>query len=85
MLSCRGATFAGRVGASLLTAAGLPELVTETTADYGAELLRLLREPERLHGYKRYLDTERPRLPLFDTEGFTRAWERTLIRLADEA
>ncbi len=85
MLSCRGATFAGRVGASLLTAAGLPELVTETTADYGAELLRLLREPERLHGYKHYLDTERPRLSLFDTEGFTRAWERTLTRLADEA
>lgn len=85
LLSCRGATFAGRVGASLLAAVGLPELVTETQEDYGAELLRLLRDPERLRGYKHYLDTERGRLPLFDTEGFTRAWERMLIRLADES
>jgi protein O-GlcNAc transferase len=85
LLSCRGATFAGRVGASLLAAVGLPELVTETMEDYGAELLRLLRDPERLRGYKHYLDTERGRLPLFDTEGFTRAWERMLIRLADES
>jgi predicted O-linked N-acetylglucosamine transferase (SPINDLY family) len=83
LLSCRGATFAGRVGASLLAAVGLPELVTETKEDYGAELLRLLRDPERLRGYKHYLDIERGRLPLFDTEGFTRAWERMLIRLAD--
>jgi len=85
LLSCRGATFAGRVGASLLAAVGLPELVTETREDYGAELLRLLRDPERLRGYKHYLDTERGRLPLFDTEGFTRTWERMLIRLADES
>jgi hypothetical protein len=33
-------------------------------------------EPERLHSYKHYLDTERPRPSPFDTEGFTRAWER---------
>ncbi len=83
LLSCRGATFAGRVGASLLAAVGLPELARETTEDYGAELLRLLRHPERLRAYKDYLDTERRRLPLFDTEGFTHAWERMLIRLAD--
>jgi predicted O-linked N-acetylglucosamine transferase (SPINDLY family) len=85
LLSCRGATFAGRVGASLLAAAGLPELVMATTEDYGGELLRLLRDPERLHAYKHYLDTERGRLPLFDTEGFTRAWERMLTRLANES
>mgnify|MGYP003694562883 CR=1 FL=1 len=73
---------AGSARASL-AAVGLPELVTETKEDYGAELLRLLRDPERLRGYKHYLDIERGRLPLFDTEGFTRAWERMLIRLAD--
>ncbi len=83
LLSCRGATFAGRVGASLLAAVGMPELVRETEEDYGAELLRLLRDPERLRGYKHYLDAERRRLPLFDTEGFTRAWERMLLDLTE--
>jgi protein O-GlcNAc transferase len=82
LLSCRGATFAGRVGASLLGAAGLPELVRETMEDYGTMLLRLLRDPERLRAYKHHLDSERARLPLFDTEGFTRTWERMLIQLA---
>jgi protein O-GlcNAc transferase len=85
LLSCRGATFAGRVGASLLGAVGLPELVTESPEDYGALLLRLVRDRERLRGYKHHLETERGRLPLFDTETFTRAWERTLLQLAQRS
>jgi protein O-GlcNAc transferase len=85
LLSCRGATFAGRVGASLLAAVGLSELVTQNLDDYGAELLRLLRDRERLRGYKHYLDSARAHLPLFDTAGFTRAWERTLFQLAGRA
>jgi len=34
VLTCKGSTFAGRVGASALKAAGLDELVTDTLADY---------------------------------------------------
>ena len=36
MLTCRGNTFAGRVGASLLLAAGLPELVADSLDEYRA-------------------------------------------------
>jgi predicted O-linked N-acetylglucosamine transferase (SPINDLY family) len=36
VVSLRGASFAGRVGASLLHAIGLPELVANTPADYAA-------------------------------------------------
>ena len=38
VLTCKGQAFAGRVAASLLNAAGLPELVTESLADYEAKV-----------------------------------------------
>ena len=41
LLTRRGTTFPGRVAASLLTAAGLPELVTETAPDYENLAVRL--------------------------------------------
>jgi len=78
LLTCRGTTFAGRVGASLCHAAGLPELVTESLADYAAELRRLCGDRDRLEHFQRHLDSERERLPLFDTAAFTRAFERLL-------
>jgi protein O-GlcNAc transferase len=81
MLTCRGDTFAGRVGASLLQAAGLDELVTGDLDAYRAALLSLAADRERLAGYREYLDRERPRLPLFDTEGFTQDWEDMLESL----
>ncbi len=82
MLTCRGHTFAGRVGASLLDAVELPEMVTESMDGYFAALVTLLREPDRLRAYRNHLEVNRHRLPLFDTEGFARDWERILERLA---
>jgi predicted O-linked N-acetylglucosamine transferase (SPINDLY family) len=72
VLTCIGSTFAGRVAASLLRAVGLPELVTETLADYEALALRLAREPPLLHGVKAKLAHNRETFPLFDTGRFTR-------------
>jgi predicted O-linked N-acetylglucosamine transferase (SPINDLY family) len=85
LLSCRGTTFAGRVGASLLHAAGLPELATESEDAYRAALLALVADPGRLAGYREYLDRERRALPLFDTAGFARDWEALLSAAVDEA
>lgn len=85
MLTCRGDTFAGRVGASLLDGVELPELITGSLAAYVDELLRLLREPERLRAYRDHLETHRHRLPLFDTEGFARDWEQMLEGVAIRA
>jgi predicted O-linked N-acetylglucosamine transferase (SPINDLY family) len=82
MLTCRGHTFAGRVGASLLDAVGLQELVTPSMEAYGETLAELLREPERLRACRNHLEVNRYRLPLFDAEGFTRDWERMLEHLA---
>ncbi|HEX8011854.1 MAG TPA: glycosyltransferase [Casimicrobiaceae bacterium] len=85
MLTCRGATFAGRVGASLLKAAGLPELIAESPEEYGARLLELLAQPKRLADYRDYLERTRERNPLFDTAGFARDWEALLLAVYDEA
>src|SRR5262249_51213765 len=52
VLTCQGNAFAGRVGASLLNAIGLPELVTHGLADYEALALSLAREPELLGSYR---------------------------------
>ncbi len=41
LLTCRGTSFPGRVAASLLTAAGLPELIAESPADYEKQAVAL--------------------------------------------
>ena len=43
VLTCMGNTFAGRVGASLLRAVGMPELVASSLAEYEAIALSLAR------------------------------------------
>jgi protein O-GlcNAc transferase len=70
-----GNTFAGRVAASLLRAAGLPELVTETTEDYEALALALSQDPARLRAIRQKLAAGRDTCALFDTPRFTRGLE----------
>jgi predicted O-linked N-acetylglucosamine transferase (SPINDLY family) len=55
VLTCRGQTFAGRVGASLLRTAGLPELVCSSPEDYRATALRLAADPAELQAARRRL------------------------------
>jgi predicted O-linked N-acetylglucosamine transferase (SPINDLY family) len=85
LLSCRGETFAGRVGASLLTSVALSELIAESTEEYAAMLIALLADRKRLAAYRHYLDGERARLQLFDTAGFTRDWEALLASAWEDA
>jgi predicted O-linked N-acetylglucosamine transferase (SPINDLY family) len=85
MLTCRGDTFAGRVGASLLKASGLPELVASSPEEYGERLLELVLNPRRLRDYRAMLESTRETNPLFDTAGFARDWETLLLRIYDEA
>jgi predicted O-linked N-acetylglucosamine transferase (SPINDLY family) len=85
MLTCRGSTFAGRVGASLLNAAGLQELIADSPEGYAARLLELVASPHRLREYRDYLERTRETNPLFDTIGFTRDWEALLVRIYDDA
>lgn len=78
LLTCRGTTFAGRVGASLCQAVEMPELVTESMTDYAGVLRDLCADRSRLAHYRRHLESGRTHLPLFDTATFTRAFEGLL-------
>jgi predicted O-linked N-acetylglucosamine transferase (SPINDLY family) len=72
LLTRRGETFAGRVAASLLHAAGLPELVTESLDDYEELAIRLGRDPALLKTYRNRLVETRHSAALFDTARTTR-------------
>jgi protein O-GlcNAc transferase len=67
--------FPGRVGASLLTAAGLPELITRSAAEYEALALALARDPVRLKTLRDRLVAARATAPLFDMARFTKDLE----------
>ena len=71
-----GRGFAARVGASLLTAIGMDELITSSERDYAELALALARDPERLAAIRARLEANRTTTPLFDSELFTRHIER---------
>ena len=72
MLTCEGGTFAGRVAASLLRAANMPELVTTNLADYEAVALKLARDPAQARALRERLLATRMTVPLFNPERFAR-------------
>jgi predicted O-linked N-acetylglucosamine transferase (SPINDLY family) len=70
-----GETFAGRVAASLLTAIGLPELITTSPEAYEALAIDFATNPDKLSSIKNRLIQNRLTAPLFDTERLTRHLE----------
>lgn len=75
VLTRPGDRFAARVGASLVTAAGLPQLVCESFAQYEETAVRLASAPAEMADMRRVLQAQ-GQLPLFDTPRFTRNLER---------
>ncbi len=70
-----GPAFAGRVGASLLTTLGLPELIGADSAAYERIALNLARDPAALARVRDRLTRNVAASPLFDTKGYTRHLE----------
>lgn len=67
-----GDTFASRVSASLLDAAGFPELIARSDAEYMDLADALAKGPERCGEIRKQLAAARANAPLFDTDGFSR-------------
>jgi predicted O-linked N-acetylglucosamine transferase (SPINDLY family) len=83
IVTCLGETFAGRVGASLLNAIQLPELITSTMANYEKLAVELGRNPARLADLKARLARHRLTTPLFDTTQFARHIEAAYIEMME--
>jgi predicted O-linked N-acetylglucosamine transferase (SPINDLY family) len=81
VLTCSGQSFPSRVAGSLLHAAGLPELVTHSMADYEQLALALARDPARLAALKQRLAERQRDSALFDVDRFTRHLETTYIAM----
>lgn len=75
IVTSMGSAFAGRVAASILSAAGLPELAVSSLREYEALALSLARDGERLAALRRKLAANIADKPLFDTARFTRSLE----------
>lgn len=70
-----GEGFPARVGASVLEAARLPQLVSRGLEEYVELAVRLASRPAELAAIKEHLSSQRLRLPLFDTGRFVRNLE----------
>jgi predicted O-linked N-acetylglucosamine transferase (SPINDLY family) len=84
VLTHLGHTFAGRVAASLLAAAGLPELITRSWDEYEATALKLFADASLLAGLKARLAQARNG-PLFDTARYCRHLEDAYVAMWERA
>jgi len=75
VITLQGTHFASRVSSSILTAIGLPELITHSPEEYEALAVRLATHPEELNGIRQKLAKNRFTTPLFDTPRFVRHLE----------
>ena len=81
VLTRSGRTFASRMAGALLTAAGLPELITYDFTAYEEKAVELANAPQRCQLLRKRLRQIREDGVLFDTARFTRNLEAHFARL----
>ena len=84
VLSIEGDTFASRVGASLLRAVELPELVVADVPAYIERAVTLAHDATERGRLRAVLTERRLECPLFDTARTTRALERAYQAMAEQ-
>lgn len=83
VITLKGAHFASRMSASILTAVGMPELIARSIGQYETLAVQAALNPDRLKGLRQKLAQNRLTEPLFDTprfafnleQAFTRMWQ----------
>jgi len=81
IVTCVGETLASRIAGSQLHAIGLPELVTESFADYETLALKLATQPALLKSYRDRLTANRNSHPLFNMAAYARDFEDAMERV----
>ena len=85
ILTRSGRSYISRMAGSLLTAVGLPDLITDNLADYQRLAITLGKNPARVASYKRYLAEQGRASPLFNLPQIVRDIEAAFERLALQA
>lgn len=85
ILTRSGKTYISRMAGSLLTAVGLPDLITTTLDEYEQRAVQIGNQPARAASYKRYLAEHGRSSALFDIPATVRDIEREFERLALDA
>ena len=85
ILTRSGKTYISRMAGSLLTAVGLPDLITTTLEEYEQRAIQIGNQPARAASYKRYLAEYGHSSPLFDIPAIVRDIEHEFERLALDA
>jgi len=78
-----GDQFAARVGASLVSACGLPQLIAQTDEAYLSLALRMVRDQAFSSAVRAQLGAQNGALPLFDTPAFARKLEDAFDRMVE--
>lgn len=81
LVTLQGESFASRVASSLLSAVGLPELITHTTQEYESLVIELAMNPQKLASIKQKLLDHRMNTPLFDTDQYTKHLENAYLQM----
>jgi predicted O-linked N-acetylglucosamine transferase (SPINDLY family) len=85
VLTLHGDTFARRVGASIVRAANMADLVVSSVADYVTRAKALAADPGAASDLKRRLASEIARCPLFSTAAIARNLEASYWQMAGQA
>jgi len=75
MLTLKGQAYQARMGASIVNALNLPELITTNSAEYESMAIELAKNPAKLRLIKDKLESNLSTAPLFDTKLFTKSLE----------
>lgn len=76
VLTVKGNTFSNRVGSSLIRAANLPYLITNSIKEYINTAIMLYENPQAIELIKKHLKMKRGKYPLFDSRRYTKNLER---------
>ncbi len=81
IVTCRSESFAGRVCASILTSAGLQDLVASDLAEYEALAAKIARDPEKLSALRKRVASGVRNGPLFDPALYTKNLEDAFVHI----
>ena len=83
MLTCAGEAFASRMAASLLTALGVPELITTNLEEYVEKAITLANAPKTLARIRSRMNKSRTTKGLYDAKVFTKNLEAAFVKMYD--